>query len=612
MTQGISIHAQRLLAGIVGIVAILLIFSLNAPKVSAEYNAGRIIDDAVFLDAKSMSAADIQNFLVARGSGLKNMSFTLQCYGAGSTERQWYTAAGAQCDTPIPASHIIYYAAQIYGVNPKVILATMQKEQSLTTAANPTVWQLTQAMGYACPTSGSCSSSSSFPYQIDSGTWVLRYHFERARGNMTWWRTDSSWVCGTEKNLYKPNLYPGQNVRFHDTNGTHYTTIFIQNAATSSFYCYTPHVYNNPQGLYGRAPYGTTGLYYSGSYNFVHFYELWFGSTSERYRYSFETLVGASNAVIPSGINAGAIKSVAAGDAMYVFYGDHTTRTLRYAHWNGQSWRNYVLDGGSSGVPGAISAPVDISSIEVFLYNGAPQVYYIDTVSHTARHAFQSGGRFYLETLDGAAGSVLKNNRTIGGAISGFNYGNGQIQLYYFDTALGNLVHSWWNGQQWGTETLDGAAGSVLKNNRTIGGAISGTLGDKDIIQLYYYDSVNGDLVHSWFTNRWHTERLDGSASSVFRNSINSGKKVETKYIGGSQIVLYYDDAAGSGRPSSWRLAYTHGSWIQNILDGATTSKSKLNISVPLGDISAIEHKGSIQIFYKNHTGGITHSWLNK
>lgn len=263
-----------------GVSIVLLVIILNPLNAHAAYEPGRLIDDNVFLDSRSMSIDDVQNFLASKNSGLKNMNFTLQCYGSGSQERQWYTSAGARCDTPIPASHVIYYAAQVYGVNPKVILATMQKEQSLTTAPNPTVWQLTQAMGYACPTSGSCNTSSSFPYQIDSGTWALRYHFERARGNMTWWSTSSSWTCGTEKNLYKPSLYPRQNVRFYDTNGTHYTTVYIQNPATSSFYCYTPHAYNNPQGLYGRAPYGSTGLYYSGSYNFVLFYEQWFGSPS--------------------------------------------------------------------------------------------------------------------------------------------------------------------------------------------------------------------------------------------------------------------------------------------------------------------------------------------
>jgi len=247
-------------------ISFFLVLSVLLPqRTDAAHVAGRIIDDALFLDAKSMSIADIQNFLTSKGSGLKDMTFALSCYGAASQERQWYTAAGATCDTNIPASQIIYYAAQVYGVNPKVILATMQKEQSLTTATNPTVWQLTQAMGYACPTSGSCSSSSSFPYQIDSGTWALRLHYERARGNMSWWYTSTSWVCGSAKSLYSPSLYPGRDVKFYDTNGVHYATVYIQNPATSSMYCYTPHTYNNPGGLYGRSAYGTTGLYYSGS-----------------------------------------------------------------------------------------------------------------------------------------------------------------------------------------------------------------------------------------------------------------------------------------------------------------------------------------------------------
>src|SRR5690606_11109224 len=123
--------------------------------------------------------------------------------------------AGAECDTEITVSHIIYYAARIDGVNPKVILATMQKEQSLVTTPNPSNSQLNKAMGYICPSS--CPNNN-LSYQIDSGTWVLRFHYERARGNMTWWRTDTGWTCGTEKNYYKPNLYPYNNTRFYDGN----------------------------------------------------------------------------------------------------------------------------------------------------------------------------------------------------------------------------------------------------------------------------------------------------------------------------------------------------------------------------------------------------------
>lgn len=250
---------------------------LPAKQASAAYDGGKLIDNAVFLDSASMSINDIQNFLASKGSGLASRSFVLNCYGADSKERQWYTAAGAPCDQNVPASHIIYYASQIYGVNPKVVLATLQKEQSLITSPNPTDWQINQAMGYGCPTSGGCGASTFF-YQIDSGVWVLRYHYERARGNMQWWSPSTSWVCGTTKAYYNPNLYPNQNVNFVDEDGVYYRTHFLANAATSSFYCYTPHAYNNPQGLYGLPQYGNTGRYYSGSYNFVRFFEIWFGS----------------------------------------------------------------------------------------------------------------------------------------------------------------------------------------------------------------------------------------------------------------------------------------------------------------------------------------------
>lgn len=272
------------------VLALVALFLLNTPKVLAAYDGANLISNNVYLHSQSMSKEDIQNFLAAKGGGLASRSYTLSCYGPESKERQWYTAAGATCDQNIPASHIIYYASQIYGINPKVTLATLQKEQSLITSSNPTAWQLDHAMGYGCPTSGSCSTSN-FSAQIDSGVWVLRYHYERARGNNTWWNNNSNWTCGTEKNFYKPSLYPNQNVRFYDQDGVEYRTHFIVNAATSALYCYTPHTFNNhangvpAQGVpigtlcYPSHPVnGTVGRCYTGSYNFVKFFELWFGS----------------------------------------------------------------------------------------------------------------------------------------------------------------------------------------------------------------------------------------------------------------------------------------------------------------------------------------------
>lgn len=256
--------------------------SISSP-VFAVYDGGNIIDDYTLLNASTMNASDIQSFLISKGGGIANKTFLFDCSATDASE-VYYKNAGAPCGTVVPASTIIYYASQIYGINPKAVLAMVQKEQSLVTTTNPTDWQINQAMGYGCPTNGGCSASN-FLYQIDNGVWVIRLSMERARGNMTWWFTSSSWVCGYEhappSHFYSPNLYPNQNVNFYDQDNVYYRTHHIENAATSSFYCYTPHAYNNPSGLYGLPAYGTTGRYYSGSYNFVSSYEAWFGSTND-------------------------------------------------------------------------------------------------------------------------------------------------------------------------------------------------------------------------------------------------------------------------------------------------------------------------------------------
>jgi hypothetical protein len=273
-----KINQKLLFILVVSIFLIISVMLFNKPA-SAAYDGGNIIDNAVFLDSSTMSKEGIQEFLVEQGGAIAGRTFTMDCVTAGAQANLAYIALGAPCGQTTPASHIIYYSSQVYGVNPRVILATMQKEQSLITATNPTNRQYVQAMGYGCPTTGSCDDTSNFFWQVDNGTWVLRFHYERARGNFSWWYTSTTWTCGTEKNFYKPNLYPNQNVDFYDEDGVKYRTHFIENAATSSFYCYTPHAYNNPQGLYGRAPYGTTGRYYSGSYNFVYWFEIWFDTT---------------------------------------------------------------------------------------------------------------------------------------------------------------------------------------------------------------------------------------------------------------------------------------------------------------------------------------------
>jgi hypothetical protein len=204
---------------------------------------GNMIDNTMFRKSNSMTQSQIQSFLNSTGGELASKTF------GGKT-----------------AARIIKDASTDYGVNPQVIIATLQKEQSLITHPNPEDWRYRSAMGYDCPTTGECNpDKAGFANQVDNGTWQLRLNYERANGNNTWWNPSISYACGSSSSYYSTGLYAGNTVGFRNSSGSSpYRIATLVNAATAALYCYTPHAYSPD---------------WNGSYNFVISFEHWFGST---------------------------------------------------------------------------------------------------------------------------------------------------------------------------------------------------------------------------------------------------------------------------------------------------------------------------------------------
>ncbi len=161
-----------------------------------------------------MSEADIQTFLEQKGSYLADYHETRDSY------------IGPDNDVPVKgwrASRIIKQAAEWYGLNPQVILATLQKEQSLVTNPSPPQWALDWAMGYGCPDSSPCASYPGFAVQVDWGAWQLRWNMDLA-------------------NSHDSRVSPyttGNTVTIDDT------PVYLGNGATASLYRYTPHFHGN-------------------------------------------------------------------------------------------------------------------------------------------------------------------------------------------------------------------------------------------------------------------------------------------------------------------------------------------------------------------------------
>jgi hypothetical protein len=194
--------------------AAAVFFSLLAYSAAdAAFDSSNIVPESFMSATGTMSEAQIQSFLQQQGS-----------YLAGYTETL-HTLVGPNDDTDPygwSAAHMIWEAANWYGINPQVILATLQKEQGLITNPSPPGWALAYAMGYGCPDGGTCSYAG-FSHQVDWGTWQLNHNMKYA-------------------DLHSSSVAPyttGNTVSIDGIN------VYLSTGATASLYRYTPHFQGN-------------------------------------------------------------------------------------------------------------------------------------------------------------------------------------------------------------------------------------------------------------------------------------------------------------------------------------------------------------------------------
>lgn len=209
------------------------------------FNAGKIIDDNVFTYANDMSIAEIQHFLDSKNSVCLKNYVTQE------------PLAGNNYGANVSAAHAIWKAGQLFGINPKVLLVTLQKEQGLITRTDCPQWRYQTALGYGCPDTAPCSTFG-FSVQLYQGARHFRGFFDQNAG---WY---IPYTPGVRYIQYSPNP---------DCGGSNVT---IQNRATASLYSYTPYQPNQAalNAGYGEAPCGAYG-----NRNFWLYYNQWFGST---------------------------------------------------------------------------------------------------------------------------------------------------------------------------------------------------------------------------------------------------------------------------------------------------------------------------------------------
>ena len=213
-----------------------------SPAFAAVYDPLDVIPYDTWRAAGSMSAADIQSFLDVQSGPLK--SFKTGVYHDPGTLDSLGPTSHPTVKT---AAQIIWEAARAWNLNPKIVLATLQKEQSLITLSNSAnAARLYKAMGCGVygatdPNTGlTTNRSPGFGHQIWDGarvlsTYEVTYH----------WTPLSTKDVTAYKSVDATKLVDGAVVSYHKT--VSYTkTIRPVNASTFALYTYTPYY---PQSL---------------------------------------------------------------------------------------------------------------------------------------------------------------------------------------------------------------------------------------------------------------------------------------------------------------------------------------------------------------------------
>lgn len=272
-------------------VASLIGLQGGASALTANYN--NIIDDAVFDNANAMTASQIDAFLNSFPSSCISSS-----NGFASPDPIGYNPSqGFLFGSNVSAGKVIYDASQAYGINPQVILATLQKEQSLVTgsagcypnnpdpnwpsASQPTAGKTftctvngrSTTCTYACPYSGGCinialgyncpgyckAADENFSKQIIGAAWSFTFNRHRSEGLNNWYVNKTNWdnsddldFCYSGYDVAGGPYYlcPDQASHANDPYVSHSgqyvvdgTVVTMMDGATAALFNYTPHLH---------------------------------------------------------------------------------------------------------------------------------------------------------------------------------------------------------------------------------------------------------------------------------------------------------------------------------------------------------------------------------
>jgi len=404
-------HTLRLAAFFAGtivvvIVAVGLYMSHTANAGTSGWMAGRIIDDSVFTNYSSMSAAQIQSFLNGQVPSCDtNGTKPASDFGRPDlTHAQYAASRGWQAPPYVclrnysqggkTAARIIYDTAQKYHISPKVLIVLLQKEQSLVTDTWPlNVPQYRSATGYGCPDTAPCDSQYyGLTNQLD---WAAKMFRAILDNSPTWY---TPYNLGNNYIQYNPSASCGK------------SKVYIQNRATQALYNYTPY---QPNSATLNTDWGETvscGAY--GNLNFYRYFTKWFGATTSAatYGYSVTSKEFYSDYTYQTKISS--TPTIEPGQTIY-------TR-IKVKNTGNQSWYDENLRMGTLSPTNRSSAFYVSSGNGYWISPGRPTKMAEDLVGGggTATFEFAMKAPIHLGAYQESFGLLIEGYRWVGGSLT--------------------------------------------------------------------------------------------------------------------------------------------------------------------------------------------------
>ena len=305
----------------------------TASGADASFDPGNIASDEVFYNTASMTLDQITAFIDQQNSGcdgawcLRNLTLDTASQPADAYCHA-YTGGPAQS-----AAKMLFDFSRACGINPQVMLTTLQKESQGLTRTDATASSYAAAWGWHCPDTGPGGSANCDPQHAG--------FFNQGYGMAHQWARYRVEIPNGQYNYQPGRTYDiAWNVAESGCGGA---PVSIRNLATASLYVYTPYQ-PNPASLAAYPGEGDACSSY-GNRNFFRMFQTYFGSTGGGIVTGAPTAVGGGG----SAGTIGAVPVVTSGATV-------TIPASPSSVWRGKDYAGTVITAPTPGIAAGIAA----------------------------------------------------------------------------------------------------------------------------------------------------------------------------------------------------------------------------------------------------------------